>query len=140
MLATASVAFPLLSPPLASAEACSGWVYLAVGHNRVLAPATPLEVYGDCPELSYDATVQPYLNVGNRRITKLPPFRVTNVNMSVARRTFRIPRRHVRAAARYGAREGHRRAVLKFVIRGTIRETGDPFQSAHDNFFVLPKR
>lgn len=123
----------------APAEACSGWIYVNVGHNRVLAPTTPMTIYGDCPEVSYDATIQPYLDVGNRRIAKLRSFDVRRVDMDPQRRTFRIPRRYVRAAKRLGAKSGHRRAVLKFVIRGTIRETGVAFQSAHDNFFVLPR-
>lgn len=127
------------TPPSARAEACAGWVYVSVGHNRPLASSTPMRVSGDCPEFSYDATVQPYLKVGARRVAKLHSFSVRQVTTRPQRSTLHIPRRYVRAARRLGARSGHRRAVLTLVIQGTIRETGQTFQSTSDTFFVLHK-
>jgi hypothetical protein len=142
-LTAAMLAALALGSATASADCCMGpWVNVGVKPDTLLTAKLRLTIGGDDPDHQFNATVRPYLNVGTHRIARLPAFSATNVGIVAQRRTLRVPARVRRAAVRYGIRTHHRRATLKFVVRGATDIATGAVRPTYglDSFLLLPRR
>ena len=92
------------------------WVNVFVKPNTPLTAKVRLTISGDDPDHTFNARVRPYLKVGDHLVARFDAFAVTNVGTVAQHRDLKVSARTRRAAARYGARTHHRRAVLKFVV------------------------
>lgn len=141
-LAALAVSAAGLIPATAAADCCGGpWVSVTANRNAPLAASVRLTITQDDPDHRYSATVRPSLSVGRKFIHRFAPFDVSNVGPTKQYRNLKVPRAVREAAAEYGARTGHRRAVLKFVIvNATEMTTGDTIGAfGMDSYLLLPK-
>jgi hypothetical protein len=118
------------------------WVYVGVKANTPLTAKLRLTVSGDDPDHTYNAMVRPSLKVGTHVVARFDAFPVENVGTVAQHHTLRVPARIRRAAARYGARTKHRRAVLKFVVSGATDTASGATTRTYglDSFVLLPAR
>lgn len=117
------------------------WVNVFVKANAPLTAKLRLTISGDDPDHTFNATVRPYLKVGNHLIARFDAFAVTNVGTVAQHRDLTVPARTRHAAARYGARTHHRRAVLKFVVSGATDTRSGATTRTYglDSFLLLPR-
>jgi hypothetical protein len=107
----------------ASADVGVG-VVVSLPPNSPLASVLRAEARNGDPDRPYEAVVHAYVNVGTERIADLGEASVpASVRSSVV--SFAVPREARVKARREGARTGHRRATVTFVISARDPATGD---------------
>lgn len=128
-----------VAPAPVRGEACTTGVVVRTAHaNMRLSANIALDISSDCPSSTYDVIIQPYLDVGRRRILKPHSIHIASVTMRHQQRVLHIGRTAVKRAVRTGHRTGHRRATLVLVISGRDVTLDSPYpQTATSRFFRL---